>query len=117
VVLPPLVGLMMTIPFGATLYFPAWTEGATPWGGGVEVMGQRLIFLAGYLVVLLAALLPAALCGGVAAFVCHWLAGPAAAVAATALVAAAVIGAEFAAAVWWLGERFERFDLSLETPR
>ena len=117
-VLPPLTGLMLSIPFAATLYFPAWIENsATRSSGGVEVMGQRLIFFAGYVIVLLVALLPAALCGGLAAFIVHWLAGTLAAIVATAVVASVIIGAEFAALVWWLGERFERFDLSREMPR
>jgi hypothetical protein len=116
-VLPPLVGLMLSIPFAATLYFPAWAETSGQRGGGIEVMGQRLIFFAGYLVVLVVALVPAALCGGLAAFIVHWLAGTTAAIAATAVVASAVIGAEFAAVVWWLGDRFERFDLSHDMPR
>jgi hypothetical protein len=116
-VLPPLVGLMLSIPFAATLYFPAWAETSGQRGGGIEVMGQRLIFFAGYLVVLVVALVPAALCGGIAAFIVHWLAGMMAAIAATAIVASAVIGAEFAAVVWWLGDRFERFDLSHDMPR
>lgn len=116
-VLPPLAGLMLSIPFAATLYFPAWTESHGPRGGGIEVMGQRLIFFAGYIVVLLVALLPAVLCGGIAAFIVHWLAGLVAAIVVTAVVASVIIGAEFAAVVWWLGERFEHFDLSRDMPR
>ena len=116
-VLPPLVGLMLSIPFAATLYFPAWAENAGQRGGGIEVMGQRLIFFAAYLVVLLAALLPATLCGGLAAFIVHWLAGTVTAIVVTAVVAGVIIGVEFAAVVWWLGERFEHFDLSQEMPR
>jgi hypothetical protein len=117
VVLPPLAGLMLSIPFAATLYFPAWADFSGPRGGGIEVLGQRLIFFLGYVVVMLTALLPAVLCGGLAAFITHWLAGTVAAVVVAALVAGVVIGAEFAAAVWWLGERFEQFDLSQEMPR
>ncbi len=116
-VLPPLVGLMLSIPFAATLYFPAWAESTGHRGGGIEVMGQRLIFFAGYILVLLVALLPAVLCGGLAAFIVHWLAGTVAAIVATALTAGVILGAEFGAVTWWLGERFERFDLSTDMPR
>ena len=116
-ILPPLVGLMLSIPFAATLYFPAWIENSSSRGGGIEVMGQRLIFLAGYVVVLLVALLPAVICGALVAFVVHWLAGMIAAIIATAVVASVIIGAEFGALVWWLGERFDNFDLSAELPR
>lgn len=116
-VLPPLSGLLLSIPFAATLFFPAWAEIRGPRGGGIEVMGQRLIFFAGYLLVLLVALLPAVLCGGLAAFIVHWLAGLVAAIVTAALIASLVLGAEFAAVVWWLGDRFEHFDLSQDMPR
>lgn len=116
-VLPPLLGLMLSIPFAATLFFPAWAESSGNRGGGIEAMGQRLIFFAGYLVVLALALVPATLCGGLAAFIVYQLVGLKSAVVVTAVVGSLIIGAEFAAVVWWLGERFERFDLSQEMPR
>jgi len=116
-IVPPLAGLMLGIPFAATLYFPAWIESSASRGGGIEVMGQRLIFFAGYMVVLIVALLPAALCGGVAAVALYWLVGTVAAVMTAAAVASLILCAEFGALVWWLGERFEKFDLSREMPR
>lgn len=116
-ILPPLTGLMLSIPFAATLYFPAWIDNSASRGGGIEVMGQRLIFFAGYLVVLVVALLPAVLCGALAAFIVHWLAGTISAVFISTVVGSIILGAEFAALVWWLGERFEHFDLSSELPR
>lgn len=116
-VLPPLVGLLLSIPYAATLFFPAWTEVRGPRGGGIEAMGQRLIFFAGYLLVLAVALLPATLCAGLTAFIAHWLGGMVAAIVSAAIVASLIIAAEFAAVVWWLGDRFERLDLSAEMPR
>lgn len=116
-ILPPLTGLMLSIPFAATLYFPAWIDNSASRGGGIEVMGQRLIFFAGYLVVLVVALLPAVLCGALAAFIVHWLVGTISAVLVSTVVGSIILGAEFAALVWWLGERFEHFDLSSELPR
>ena len=44
-----------------TLYFPAWIAPAKGGGRGVEVMGQRMIFMAVYWLTLLLALLPATL--------------------------------------------------------
>ncbi len=116
-ILPPLTGMMLSIPFAATLYFPAWIENSAGRGGGIEAMGQRLIFFAGYVVVLLVALLPAVLCGGLAIFALAWLIGKAAAIAVGAIVGSIILSGEFVATVWWLGERFERFDLSRELPR
>jgi len=116
-ILPPLTGMMLSIPFAATLYFPAWVENSAGRGGGIEMMGQRLIFFAGYVVVLLVALLPAVLCGGLAIFALAWLIGKAAAIVIGAIVGSIILSAEFVATVWWLGERFEHFDLSRELPR
>ncbi|WP_438480395.1 putative ABC exporter domain-containing protein [Oleiharenicola lentus] len=117
-VLPPLAGLMLSIPFAATLFFPAWSDStANMAGGGIEAMGQRLMFFFGYVLVLFMTLIPAGLCAGVTAVIMNWLVGPFAAVVATTIVASIVISAEFVAIVWWLGGRFERFDLSQEIPR
>lgn len=116
-ILPPLTGLMLGIPVAATFWFPAWIDNSGARGHGIEVVGQRLIFFAGYFIVLLVSVLPAVICGGLAAFAVHWLAGTTAAVLSSTVVAGIILGAEFAALVWWLGERFEQFDLSRELPR
>jgi len=85
---------------------------------GMDVMGQRLIFAGGYLVVLLIALLPAALAAAGPFFVIKWLVGAwSVAALAGAIAASLVLGGEFAAVVWWQGGRWERFDLSRELPQ
>ena len=116
-VAPPLCGLMLCIPYAGVLFFPAWAEAPAGQGGGIEVLGQRLIFFAGYLVVLVVALLPAVGLGAVAFLIGQWLANVPVALVLTALVAGAVLAAELTAAVWWLGERLERFDVAQELPR
>jgi hypothetical protein len=109
---------MFAIPFAATLYFPAWMGTGAQRSGGIEAMGQRLIFFAGYLVVLIVALLPAAMVGAVPFFLVQWLAGSLpVAVLATGVTASAVLVGEFALVIWWLGHRYEQFDLSAELPR
>jgi hypothetical protein len=115
---PPLGGLMFAIPFAAMLYFPVWMGTGAQRSGGIEAMGQRLIFFAGYLVVLIVALLPAAMVGAVPFFLVQWLAGslPVAVLAAGATASAVLVG-EFALVIWWLGHRYEQFDLSAELPR
>ena len=62
--------------------------------GGLDVMGQRLIFMAGQFICLLLALLPAV-------------------VLAVVLVLAVFIG-EILLGVHWFGSRFERLDISAE---
>jgi len=115
---PPVVGLMVAIPFAATLYFPGWMSAVGQTGGGMEVIGQRLIFAGGYVLVLVVALLPAALAAAVPYFVVQWLAGmQAPALLAGAVAASLVLIGELAAVVWWLGGRYERFDLSTELPQ
>jgi hypothetical protein len=115
---PPVVGLMVAIPFAATLYFPGWMSAVGQAGGGMEVLGQRLIFAGGYVLVLVVALLPAALAAAVPYFVVQWLAGmQAPALLAGAVAASLVLIGELAAVVWWLGGRYERFDLSTELPQ
>jgi hypothetical protein len=114
---PPVAGLMTGIPFAATLYFPSWLPAAGH-GGGVDVMGQRMIFAGGYLIVLVVALLPAALVAAAPYFIVLWLAETqAAALLAGAIAASLVLFGELATAIWWLGGRYERFDLSMELPQ
>ena len=112
---PPLFGLMLCVPFAGMLLFPAWIVAPGAAGGrGVEVMGQRMVFMLGYLVAVLVAAIPAALLGGLGFLLGHWLGGMAAAILAAALGACAVFACELAVAVRLLGRRIDRFDLSQE---
>jgi len=78
------------------------------------VMGQRLIFLAGQLLVLVFALVPVAVGAAIAFFGARWFVGAFAA----GVLALAVVLATLSAEVWLglklLGRVFERFDLSSE---
>jgi hypothetical protein len=116
-IMPPLCGLLLCIPYSGVLFFPAWAQSTGPRGGGVEVMGQRLIFMAGYLVVLVVAVLPAAAIGALVFFIINALVGLIPAMILTTICVSAVLSAELAGAVYWLGEKVERFDLSTELPR
>jgi hypothetical protein len=109
----PMCGLLLCLPFAGVLLFPAWV-GRPRGGGGVEVMGQRLIFFGGYVLVLAVSLLPASIVGAIVAAPVYWAAGPMAALPVFGVVAAAVLAAEFTIAVRWLGRRIERYDLSQE---
>lgn len=116
-VAPPLCGLMLCVPYAGLLYFPAWSEAAGTQGGGIEVIGQRMIFFGAYLLALFLALIPATLLGGIAFLLGHWLSGVPTALALTALVSGVVLGIELMAAIAWLGDRLESFDLAQEMPR
>jgi len=113
----PLCGLLLCVPYAGLLYFPAWMESSSGTGGGIEVLGQRLLMFGGYVVVMALSLLPAAALGGIAFLLGQWLGNLTLALLLTSVVAGAVLVMELTAAVTWLGEKLERFDLSEEMPR
>lgn len=113
---PPLCALQLFIPNAAALLFPGWFHTTRGRGGGIEVMGQRLIFAVGQLFAIVIALLPAMITAGLLIFATLWLIGVAlSAVVATAAVLAIVLG-EVWCGLWWLGGRFDQLDLSTELP-
>ncbi|WP_133477963.1 putative ABC exporter domain-containing protein [Cognatilysobacter segetis] len=109
---PTICLLMLCVPFAGVLLCPGWSAGGR--GGGVDVMGQRLIFGGVYLLTLATALLPASLVAGALLFVIRALGSMPLAVGVGALAAAAVLAAEVMLLVRWLGGRIERFDVSTE---
>ncbi|HET7125741.1 MAG TPA: putative ABC exporter domain-containing protein [Lysobacter sp.] len=111
---PPLFGLMLCVPFAGMLVFPAWIVAPGSSGRGIEVMGQRMVFMLGYLLTVLLAALPAAVLGGLCFLLGNWLGGMAVAMLAAAVGASAVFAFELAVALRLLGRRIDRFDLSQE---
>ena len=113
-VIPVLCALQLLIPNAAALLFPAWFQATRQRSGGIDVMGQRLIFVFGQLLVILLSLFPAVLGAALVIFASQWLIGASAAVVLGTVVALTILGAEVACGLWWLGERFEKFDLATE---
>ena len=116
VLAPALVTLQMLVPNAAALLFPSWFQTARMRGGGPEVMGQRMIFFFAQLLTMALALLPAA---GMAAGLLLLLVEvfgvwESLAVMLAALAVLVVLVAEVWCGVWWLGQRFEKLDLSAE---
>ncbi|MBS0225914.1 MAG: hypothetical protein JSS25_06200 [Proteobacteria bacterium] len=111
---PPLFGLMLCVPFAGMLYFPAWTVGTDANGRGVEVMGQRMFFMFGYLITLALAAIPAALVGGLAFLLGNWMMGWGAGGLLAAICAGVVFALELSFVLRLLGRRIEGFDLSQE---
>lgn len=107
--------LQLLVPNTAVLLLPAWyrTTGRIR-GGGIENFGQRMLFAIGQLLGILIALLPAAITAPLLIFATQWLIGlwPAALLATAAVLV--IIAGEIWCGVWWLGQRFERLDLSAE---
>ena len=114
-IIPMLNLITLQIPNAATLLFPAWFHVAKGDAHGIEVMGQRLIFFLGQMLVFIVALIPAAALFAGVFFLVKMLVGMALAIPLAAIAAAIVLGAEAAAGVALLGWLFNRFDLSAET--
>ena len=111
---PALVALQLLVPNAAAIVFPAWFQAVRTPGGGIDLMGQRLIFVFGQIFIIVLALIPAALTAALLVFVTQWLIGPMLSVIFATVVVLAVIVGELWCGLWWLGGRFERFDLSAE---
>ena len=115
VCVPFFCALQLVIQNGIALLFPAWVQSVSnPGEHGLDVLGQRLLFVAGQIVLLAVGMLPVSVAAVVTFFAVNWLAGPIPAGLAAWVVVVAVLGVETWAGVRWLGERFARFDLSSE---
>ncbi|WP_133500901.1 putative ABC exporter domain-containing protein [Cognatilysobacter terrigena] len=112
VLAPAVCAVMLCVPFAGLLVFPGWNPGGR--GGGVEVMGQRMIFGGVYLITLAISLVPATIVGGALLWGVKLVAGWPPAIAVAAIAGAAVLGGEAMLMVRWLGGRIERFDVSTE---
>lgn len=111
---PLLCALMVLLLNAAAVLFPAWVQigGGRP--GGIDVLGQRIVFVGGLFFVMAIALLPALIVAAIVFFLVQWLVGFLAAAAAAVIIVLAILGSEIAIGTWWLGKRFESFDLSAE---
>jgi hypothetical protein len=115
VVIPPLCALQLLVPNAATLLFPSWAQSPRQRGaGGIDMMGQRLIFVLGQLVVVVLALLPAGLVALGTVVGAGLLLGPVAAVLLAAVAVFVILAAELWLGLTWLGRRFEKLDVSAD---
>ncbi len=111
---PFLTAIMVLVMNAALLLFPAWLPQGAGRARGIDVMGQRLFFVAGAVLTIGVPLLPAAIAAGAIFFLTLWLIGSFAAGVLGVLAALTALGAEIAVVIGWLGKLFERFDLSAE---
>lgn len=112
---PLFLAVSLSLPFAGALYFPAWLSVNTSRSIGLDVMGQRMLFSAGVILTMLLAALPATLFGSVP-FLLFSLFTESQLLPfySGVLTAAAVLAGELVLIFWWLGQRYERFDISLE---
>ncbi len=115
--LAPVLNLVsLIIPNASVLLFPGWFHsGPQAMNAGIEATGQRIVFMLGQLLVLVASLLPAAILVAVAVLAGKALALPLSLTIPLAAVGATLIMAvEAALGLWLLGRLFAKFDLAAE---
>jgi hypothetical protein len=112
---PILCMIQLIVPNTVMVLMPAWYQSSRTRGGGVEMFGQRLMF---GIVQLLFALLVAVPAAGVAVLVfiaSYWVLGVSTGVVLATIALVVILAVEAAVGLWFLGGRFERFDLSAES--
>ncbi|HUO69086.1 MAG TPA: putative ABC exporter domain-containing protein [Gammaproteobacteria bacterium] len=118
------LGVALLLPFvsaievlvmnSAVVLFPAWLPQGPGRGSGIDVLGQRIFFLAGLFLAIAGALLPAAIGAAALFFGTLWIVGAPVAAALGAIAALAVLCVEIGLVVAFIGRRFETFDISAE---
>ncbi|HET9862298.1 MAG TPA: hypothetical protein VFP37_02575, partial [Steroidobacteraceae bacterium] len=112
---PPFVAVQLLMPNAATVLFPAWVQSTGDrMERGIEVMGQRLIFVVSQFVVTALAILPALIVGGLVFSVVNLAAGMTVGAALAVIAMAALLAFEVWLGIRWLGNRFEALDISSE---
>ena len=96
------------------LLLPGWYQATRSRGGGIELLGQRLIFGFAQLLMALIVAGPAVLAAVLIIFSAQYFVGLAGAVVVATVAVVTIFAGEAAVGLWWLGGRFERFDLSAE---
>jgi hypothetical protein len=112
--LPFVSAIEVLVMNSAVVLFPAWVPQGPGRGSGIDVLGQRIFFLAGLFLAIAGALLPAAIGAAAMFFGTLWIVGAPVAAALGALGALAVLCVEIGLAIAFIGRRFETFDLSAE---
>lgn len=112
---PLLCIIQLIVPNSIMVIFPGWYNSSRSRSGGVEMFGQRLIFSVVQIFFALVVFVPAACLGTLVFFSSNWLLGITPAVVLSTLAVVPILGGEAAVGLWFLGDRFRGFDLSLES--
>jgi hypothetical protein len=112
---PPFIAIQVLMPNAATVLFPAWVQATRDkTERGIEVLGQRLIFVASQLLVTALVIVPALLVGTIVFLIVQAFAGFTAGATLAVISMAVLLAFEAWLGIRWLGNRFEAFDLSSE---
>jgi ABC-2 type transport system permease protein len=115
VLAPPFLAIQLLMPNAAAVLFPAWVHAVRDQTErGIEVLGQRLIFVASQLLATTLVLLPALILGAFVFFVVNLLAGFGVGAATAVIAMTVLLGFEAWLGIRWLGNRFEDLDISSE---
>lgn len=112
---PLLCVLQLLVPNIVMVLMPGWYQANRSRGGGIELMGQRLILGVGQLLIDLLVVAPSALAAAIVIFSAAWAVGLAPALVMALAVVLAILGGEVAIGLWLLGECLARFDPSVES--
>jgi len=111
---PAVCVVQLIVPNLIMVLLPAWYQASRSRGGGIELMGQRLILGVAQLLVTLVVAAPGAVLAALIIFSSHIFIGLVPAIILAAVVVLAILVGEAAVGVWWIGERFNAFDPSTE---
>ncbi len=112
---PFLCLIQLIVPNSIVVLLPGWYQSSRSRAGGIEMFGQRLVFGVVQLFFALLVAVPAAGAAALVIFCSKWVFGVGPSVVLAALAVLAILASEAVLGVWWLGERFEKFDLSAES--
>jgi ABC-2 type transport system permease protein len=115
IIATPVCAAQLLIRNAVPILLPGWAMRAPDEQRGFIVMGQRLLMMAGNLLVLLFVLLPAACILGPGLLMAkYWFHGSVAMVALTTVLAAALLFLEVWLGIVFLGRQFEKIDVTNE---
>lgn len=112
---PMLCMIQLIVPNTVMVLMPAWYQSSRTRGGGVEMFGQRLMFGIVQLLFALLVAVPAACAAALVYIASYWLLGVSTGVVLATVAVVLILAVEAAVGLWFLGGRFERFDLSTES--
>lgn len=115
VLAPALILAQIVVQNGAAVMFPAWVSVGPSRPRGIDAMGQRLLMVAGMLILLIVSVLPAAIVAGVVNGIIYWITGSILIVLPAAIVAIVMV-VECALAIEGLGRILDRTDVSALSP-
>jgi len=111
-------GLVTSLNFASALFFPAWAANMNGQTADIAVIGQRMFFMLGFLLVLVVAALPAVAVGSIPFLLLYFISHSVpAAIFYGSVTTAVALGGELACIIWWLGDRYDRTDLSRDLQR